>query len=186
VYISQKEGFVMAIFYQDEYIERCLKKLSVEIGQRPAGSRANRMAADFIAGEMEQVGYEVIAQEYPCPDWRAFSGELTVAGKKVPVVVNTHSPSCDIEAELAPVSSAEDLEGLDLSGRIAVVYGEITRGGFMPKNFDRRYYADENKDRFIDLMEKCRPGAIIAESHYDSSAGSPGQRIAHPFGFGPQ
>lgn len=157
----------MSIFDQDEYIERCLKKLSVEIGQRPAGSRANRAAADFIAGEMEQAGYEVIAQEFPCPDWRALAVELTVAGKKIPAVVNTHSPSCDIEAELVPVSSAGDLRDNDLTGKIAVVHGEITRGGFMPKNFDRRYYVDENKDRFMDLLEKCGPSAIIAESHYD-------------------
>lgn len=157
----------MGNFKAEEYVEHCLKKLSVEIGERPAGSEANGRAADFIAGEMGQAGYEVIFQEYPCPDWRAFSGDLTVAGKKVPVVVNTHSPSCDIEGSLVSVSSAGDLEGLDLTGRIAVVHGEITRGGFMPKNFDRRYYADENKDRFVGLLEKCRPGAIIAESHYD-------------------
>lgn len=157
----------MVNFNQDEYIRSCLKKLSVEIGERPAGSQANRRAADFIVGEMEQAGYEVTAQEYSCPDWRALTGELTVGGKKVSIIVNTHSPSCDIEAGLVPVSSVEDLRKFDLAGRIAVVHGEITRGGFMPKNFDRRYYADENKDRFIGLLERCRPGAIIAESHYD-------------------
>ncbi|MBP7330999.1 MAG: M28 family peptidase [Firmicutes bacterium] len=162
-----KEGFVMVIFNQDEYIERCLKKLSVEIGQRPAGSRANRTAADFIAGEMEQAGYKVTVQEYPCPDWRALSVELTVAGKKVPAIVNTHSPSCDTEGVLVPVSSAEDLRDIDLTGKIALVHGDITRGGFMPRNFDRRYYFDEIKDRFIELLVRSRPVAIIAVSHYD-------------------
>lgn len=157
----------MVNFNQGEYVERCLNKLSVEIGVRPAGSQANRKAANFIAEEMKQAGYEVIAQEYPCPDWRVLSSELTVAGKKVRVVVNTHSPSCDIEAELVPVSSIEDLQDLDLTGRIAVVHGEITQNGFMPKNFDRRYYVDENKDRFIENLERCRPDAIITVSHYD-------------------
>jgi aminopeptidase YwaD len=157
----------MINFSHDEYVESVLRRLSAEIGQRPAGSEANRTAAAFVAGEMEQAGYKVIAQEYPCPDWRAVSGELTVAGKEVRVVVNTHSPSCDLEAELVPVSSAADLQALDLTGRIAVVHGEITRGGFMPKNFDRRYYVDENKDRFIELLERCRPSAIITVGHYD-------------------
>lgn len=157
----------MVNFNQDEYVERCLNKLSVEIGVRPAGSQANRKAANFIAEEMKQAGYEVIAQEYPCPDWQVLSSELIVAGKKVRVVVNTHSPSCDVEAELVPVSSIEDLQDLDLTGRIAVVHGEITQNGFMPKNFDRRYYVDENKDRFIELLERYRPGAIITVSHYN-------------------
>ena len=157
----------MVGFGQEGYVEYCLNRLSVEIGARPAGSQAHRAAADFIAGEMKQAGYEVISQEYPCPDWRALSCELTVAGRKVRAVVNTHSPSCDLEAELVPVTSVEDIQGLDLTGRIAVVHSEITRTGFMPKNFDRRYYADESKDRFMELLEKRRPSAIITVSHYD-------------------
>ncbi|KJS13609.1 MAG: hypothetical protein VR67_03640 [Peptococcaceae bacterium BRH_c8a] len=139
----------------------------MEIGPRPAGSLANRSAAGYIAGEMEQAGYKVVSQEYSCPDWQALCGELTVAGKKMRAVVNTYSPSCDIEAELVPVSSVEDLKGLKITGKIAVVYGEITRTGFMPKNFDRRYYADVDKDWFMELMEQSKPSAVVTVSHYD-------------------
>lgn len=149
------------------YVEFCLNQLSVEVGARPAGSLANRKAADFIAGEIKQAGYDVVLQEYPCPDWQAISGELVVAGKKVRLVVNTYSPSCDIEAELLPVSSVEDLCGLDLRGKIAVVHGEMSNAGFMPKNFDRRYFQDVNKDKFKELLEKSGPEAIITVSHYD-------------------
>ncbi len=120
----------------DKYVEYCVNRLSVEIGARPAGSQANRRAADFIAGGMKQAGYQVVEQKYPCPDWQAVSGELTVAGKKVPIVINTFSPSCDIEAELVPVTSVEELKNLDLTGRFAVVHGEITGTSFMPKNFE--------------------------------------------------
>ncbi|UNC91145.1 M28 family peptidase [Candidatus Contubernalis alkaliaceticus] len=151
----------------DKYVEYCVNRLSVEIGARPAGSQANRRAADFIGGEMKQAGYQVVEQKYPCPDWQAVSGELTVAGKKVPLVINTFSPSCDMEAELVPVTSVEELQNLDLTGRIAVIHGEITATSFMPKNFDRRLYMDENKDRFIELLEKGRPAAVITVSHYD-------------------
>ena len=151
----------------DKYVEHCVNRLSVEIGARPAGSQANRRAADFIAGGMKQAGYQVVEQKYPCPDWQAVSGELTVVGKKVPIVINTFSPSCDMEAELVPVTSVEELQNLDLTGRIAVVHGEITGTSFMPKNFDRRIYVDENKDRFIELLEKGRPAAVITVSHND-------------------
>ncbi|MDO9534342.1 MAG: hypothetical protein Q7J85_03195 [Bacillota bacterium] len=44
------------------------------IGDRLAGSQTNWTAANFIAGEMKHVGYEVVTQEYPCPDWQALSG----------------------------------------------------------------------------------------------------------------
>jgi aminopeptidase YwaD len=157
----------MGNFEQDGYVETCLHRLSVEIGARPAGSLANRTAADFIAGEMKKAGYEKVAQEYPCPDWQALSCELTVAKRRIRAVVNTHSPSCDIEGELVPVSSVVELQNLDLTDKIALVHGEITLTGFMPKNFDRSYYVDEDKDRFFELLEKSRASAIITVSHYE-------------------
>ncbi len=149
------------------YVEHCLNRLSVEIGARPAGSLAHRAAADFVAGEMKQAGYEVVLQEYPCPDWQALSCKLTVAGKEVLSAANTYSPSCDVEAELVPVSSADDLRRLDVTNKIAVVYGDIASSIFLPRNFDRRYYVVEIQDRFMELLENSKPGAIITVNHYD-------------------
>lgn len=152
---------------ENRYVERCLNRLAVEIGARPAGSLAHQAAADFIAGEMQQVGYEVIWQKYPCPDWQAFFCELTVAGKKILASVNTYSPSCDIEAELVPVTSDDELRQLDLTGKFAMVHGEIVSSSFFPRNFDRRYYMVESQDRFLELLENSKPGAIVMVNHYD-------------------
>lgn len=157
----------MVNFNRHGYVEQCLNRLSVEIGARPAGSLAHLAAAEFIAAEMKEAGYEVVLQGYPCPDWRAFYSELTVAGKRVPVAANTHSPSCDVEALLVPVASTEDLSRFDVTNTIAVVYGDIASSSFLPKNFDRRFYAVESQDRFMELLEKLKPGAIITVSHYD-------------------
>lgn len=157
----------MANYKQEGYVERCINRLSVEIGVRPAGSLAHLAAADFVAGEMKEAGCEVVLQKFPCPDWRAFYSDLTVGGKRVPAAVNTHSPSCDVEAKLVPVSSAEELSLLDVTNNIAVVYGDIASSSFLPKNFDRRYYAVESQDRFMELLEKLKPAAIITVNHYD-------------------
>ncbi len=162
-------GFVMVNSNKKRYVERCLNQLSVEIGARPAGSQANRAAADFIANEMKQAGYEVVLQEYPCPGWQALSCELTAKGKKILSSVNTYSPSCDVEAELVSVSSNDDLRYFDLTNKIAVLYGDITISCFLPKNFDRRYYVVESQDRFIELLENSKPSAIITVNHYDGT-----------------
>lgn len=159
----------MVKFNRGKYVENCLNRLSVEIGARPAGSLAHRSAADFIAREMEQAGFNVIMQEYSCPDWQALSGELTVAGKRVSLAVNTYSPSCDLEAELVQVSSIDDIMQLEITNKIAVVYGDITSSSFLPRNFNRRYYVVENQDHFMELLENSKPSAIITVSHYDGS-----------------
>lgn len=158
----------MANFNKDGYVENCLHRLSVEIGARPSGSLAHRAAAGFIAGEMKQAGYELVLQKYPCPDWQALSWELNVGDKKVLSAVNTYSPSCDLEAELVPVSSADELVCLDLNNKIAVVYGDITRSSFLPRNFDRRYHVVESQDRFLELLERSKPSAIVTINHYKS------------------
>ncbi len=48
-------------------------------------------------------------------------------------VVNIYSPPCDIEAELVPVSSIDDLQGLEITGKIEVSrgYGEYVQGLFV-------------------------------------------------------
>ncbi len=147
------------------YLEYCLNRLAVEIGPRPAGSRANQKAAAFIGGEMKQAGYTVLEQKYPCPDWRLLSDELLVNGRKVRAVVNTHSSAVEIEAELVPVSTPDEIQKYDLTNRIAVLHGELTHTAFMPKNFDRNIYADEYKDRIIQLLEESKPGAVVLVSH---------------------
>jgi aminopeptidase YwaD len=152
---------------KNRYVEHCLSRLSVGIGARPAGSQANLAAADFIAGEMKQAGYEVVLQKYPCPDWQPLSCELTAAGKRILAAVNTYSPSCDVEAELVAVSSIDDLRHLDVTNKVAALYGDITRTSFLPRNFDRRYHVVESQDRFLELLENSKPSAIVTVNHYN-------------------
>ncbi|MEW6243934.1 MAG: hypothetical protein AB1497_06705 [Bacillota bacterium] len=40
------------------YVEHCVRHLSLTLGARPAGSPANRSAAEFIARQLQDAGYE--------------------------------------------------------------------------------------------------------------------------------
>jgi len=156
-------------FDEKGYIKHCLHLLATEIGPRPAGSAANRQAADYIAAEMTQMGYNVTKQEYPCPDWQGQYGELKVAGEIVNVYVNRFSPSCEVTAELIAISSIDGLNNTDLTNKLVVLHGDLTKSSFFPKNFD--YFRDEAQDQIIALLEAKPPSAIIAISHYANPLG---------------
>jgi aminopeptidase YwaD len=63
-------------------------------------------------------------------------------------------------APLAVVSTVEELEAAPLSGRIALLRGEIAREQLMPKNFTF-YNPDEHK-RIVRALEAAQPLAIVA------------------------
>lgn len=147
------------------YVEYCLNKLAIEIGPRPAGSAANHAATDFVVSQFAEAGYEIVRQEYPCPDWQPKECRLVVEGTIVPAHINTHSLACDVSAQLIAVSSMDELKDAELVGKIAVIYGELTQaGGFFPRNFD--FYRDEAQDAIIELLEEKRPAAVITVSPY--------------------
>ncbi|MGE5380778.1 MAG: M28 family peptidase [Methylocystaceae bacterium] len=146
------------------YIKDCLQRLAIEIGPRPAGSSASHQAAEFVAGELQQAGYKVTWQKYPCPDWQLQSGELIIAGEKVEITVNRFCPSCEVTAPLALVSSLEELRDCELTNKIVILNEALTQGGFFPKNFD--FIRDETQDEIIRILEEERPSAIIAINQY--------------------
>jgi aminopeptidase YwaD len=86
-------------------------------------------------------------------------------GKRIAAAANTYSPSCDVEAELVAVSSSGDLPPAELTDKIAVVHGEITRTRFLPRNFPRRDHAYTEQDRLLALLESGKPLAILTVNH---------------------
>ncbi len=44
-----------------------LRRLCVEIGPRPIGSKGNQAAANYIQSVFEARGLDVEMQEFPCP-----------------------------------------------------------------------------------------------------------------------
>ena len=132
--------------------------LSVQIGSRPIGSRANFAAAAYISDVFKQNGYFLETQDIPCPEWTADHTSLKLNGESLEACANTFSPSCSISAEILPVCTLAELEGAQLSGRILVFYGDLVQTELATKG---GIYISDRDRRIIQLLEERQPAGII-------------------------
>lgn len=139
-------------------INNIVHHLSTQIGPRPSGSPGCHAAATYIAEQMEQIGLKVEKQSFTCPDWRCESASLVHHGKAVDIAVNPFSPSCDVAAEIVPAASLAELETADLTGKIALLYGDLTRSPIACKSW---FLKDEHDDRIIKALEDKQPAAVL-------------------------
>lgn len=137
---------------------RHLQQLSVEIGPRPSGSTANAQAADYIATTFRDAGLAVERQPYTVPAWEALETALWLDDASAAVVANVYAPSCDVSGPPLPLGTMAELETADLNGRIAILYGDLTREPLAAKAWP---FKDEQAARLVDLLEAKRPLALI-------------------------
>jgi aminopeptidase YwaD len=138
-----------------------LRYLSEQIGSRPFGSAGNHEAATYIQRALERAGLEVTNQIFPCPNWELHEAFLQIDGGEMitNVLANRFTCSCDVTANTVALGTISELENADLRGKIAVLYGEIIRVGFIPKAFT--IYNPERNQRLIRTLEDKSPLAII-------------------------
>lgn len=135
-----------------------VKRLAVDIGNRPIGSAGNRAAADYISDVFAKSGLSVERQEISCPDWFAEHTSLELNGEALEASANTFSPSCDISAVIVPVCTPAELELADITRKLIVFYGDMsqielaTKGGIYVSDRDRR---------ILELLEERKPAGII-------------------------
>ena len=118
-------------------LERDWRHLCAEIGERRAGSAAERQAADFIAAELRAAGCAAVRQEtFPCTHLRQAEAEVharTVRGwRPIEAVALVGAPSTPagrpIEGEPVWVDAPEGLSRLRpacFRGRIVVWFGPL-------------------------------------------------------------
>ncbi len=136
-----------------------LKQLCINIGPRPIGSRGNLAAADYIKAVFRSARLDVVEQRFDCPDWQCIETRLQVNGESYPAAANIFSPACDVNAPLVPISTVAELEQAELTGRIGVLYGDLTREPLIPKNC--MLYNTERDQKIIRLLEEKHPAALI-------------------------
>lgn len=129
-----------------------------QIGVRAAGSAANRTAENYIAAQMESAGWMVERQDYACSDWDLTSIEMTLNGAPLAAAANRFSPACNLTAGFVALCSSAQLEAADLDGKIALLYGHLSRQPLPTKGFP---YKDEEDARVVDLLEAKRPAAVL-------------------------
>jgi aminopeptidase YwaD len=140
--------------------ESYLQRLCVEIPERRVGSDGNRQATGFVADVFASYGFAVERPAFACMDWTSEGAHLSTAGASFAAHPSPYSPGGQAHAPLVVVSTVDELEQAELSGRIALLRGEIAREPLMPKNFPW-WNPDEHK-RIIGLLEAKQPAAIIS------------------------
>jgi aminopeptidase YwaD len=113
--------------------ERALAHIAtlVDFGPKIAGGPKELEAAAYIAAEMESYGLEVQVQEFPQTFYEDYGAALSVVdGPELDPNTMLYSPAGEflgVEIVYCGLGRPEDFEGIDVSGRIALIErGEIT------------------------------------------------------------
>ncbi|HWO34763.1 MAG TPA: hypothetical protein VNO32_38720, partial [Candidatus Acidoferrum sp.] len=67
--LLQQLSAIKATALNDDYAYRQVAHLTENIGPRPSGSAQARAAAEYVAGELRQLGLEVRLQPVTVPHW---------------------------------------------------------------------------------------------------------------------
>jgi aminopeptidase YwaD len=136
-----------------------VRELAGRIGSRYIGSPGNKAAGEYIRSEMERIGLAVEIQESPCPAWSVRRTLLEADGIQLRVHADPFSPPVEVTAPVVPLGTIAELERADLSGRIALLFGDMTSAPISPKQW---FLITEREKRIIDLLEKKAPAAVLS------------------------
>lgn len=137
-----------------------LNKLVVEIGERPVGTPAYHQAAAYIRQIFQSAGLEMQEVCLDFPNWSLLDSSLSLNGQSLAVDVNPFSPACDVTAPMVAVSTLTELHAANITDKIALLYGDLTKSPVFPMNFEHvQFERDQTINRL--LIEKS-PEAILA------------------------
>jgi aminopeptidase YwaD len=123
------------------------------------GSEGNLLATSFFAETARSFGFDVECPEFECMDWKSDGALITVDNKSYAAQASPYSRGTQAKAPLISASSTGELENLELSNKILLLHGELTREQFLPKNFP--FFQVEEQQHIIQLLETGKPLAII-------------------------
>lgn len=142
-----------------------LERLCVEIPNRRTGSAGNREATDLFAAVARSYGFTTASPAFACTDWTQAGVDLRAGGDAYEAFPCPYSLGCRVAAPLAMASIVEELEAAEVSGKILLLAGDLTKEQLMPKNFP--FYNPEEHQRIIRALEQQGPAAIVAATTRD-------------------
>ncbi len=152
---------VMMTGQASEYLDR----LCYGFPTRRTGSAGNRAATDWVAETFAEFGFDVECPQFACMDWTHGDARLTVGEEEYEAFVSPYALGCAVEAELAVVTSVDELQAANVTGKALLLRGEIAREQLMPKNFI--FYNPDHHKRIISLLEEKGPAAVISATTRD-------------------
>jgi aminopeptidase YwaD len=154
-----------------EKANRYLDTLCNQIPGRSVGSAGNRRATTFFADTIRSFGFDVECPEFECMDWQTHGATLSVEDASYQVFASPYTLGVQVKAPLITACSVSELEALDISNRILLMRGELTKEQFLPKNFP--FFQVEEQQKVIHLLERKHPLALItATTHNPEMAGA--------------
>jgi aminopeptidase YwaD len=141
-----------------EHAFQHIQKLSVEIGPRLSSTPANLAASEYIRQKLSDLGYEIEMQLFDAPAWREIGVTLEAEGSVFPAAANTFSPACSLTAPLVSACTLAELKAADLFGKIALLYGDLTKTPISPKSW---FLISEWESQLVGLLEAGQPAAVI-------------------------
>jgi aminopeptidase YwaD len=138
-----------------------------QVGERCVGSEGNRAATRFLERELAAAGWRTSAIEFDAIDWKDGGALLECEGNSFEVFTGPYSLPYKGSATLVTASTADELAGLDTTGKIILLYGRIAGEQLMPKNFV--FYNPEEHQKIIGLLENGQPAAIISATGRNSA-----------------
>lgn len=142
-----------------------LRRLCLDIPERPVGSAGNRAATDFFAERLAAQDFEIERAEFDCLDWRAGAVQLTAPGQEFDARISPYSPGCRVTGPLAVVTSVDELAQADLTDTIVLLRGPIAKEQLLPKNFP--FYQVAEHQHLLQLLETKQPLAILAATSHN-------------------
>ena len=135
-----------------------IHKLAVDIGPRLSATPANLAAAEYIRQTLTDFGYLIEAQPFDAFAWHETSATLEAGGRFFPAAANTFSPACSLAAPLVAACSLAELKAAELGGRIALLYGDLTKSPISPKSW---FLFSDWESEVVSRLESGQPLAVI-------------------------
>jgi aminopeptidase YwaD len=146
--------------------ELYLNILCKEISNRSVGSQGNIEATDYVEKLFRNLGWKTDMPEFDAIDWKTKGATLECDGEFYEVFSSHYSLPVDCIAPVISLSSLEELEATDANGSILLLYGDLAREQYMPKNFV--FYNPERHQQVIKLLENSGAKALICATGRNS------------------
>lgn len=188
--LLQQLSAIKAAALSDDYALREVTHLTENIGARPSGSPQANAAAEYVAGELRQLGLEVRLQPVTVPHWVRgaesaalieYPGQVAGATQKIVLTAlggSTSTGGDGVTAEVVVVNTFEELQALGrekIAGKI-VLFNEPFDKQKAAAGFAFASYSDAVRYRAAGPKAAADLGAVAALVR---SVGSADFRLPH-------
>ena len=132
---------------------------------RRLGSRWNKLAVDYFYEQVRDLGFEILTDEFDCMDHEIRSVSLTTGDTAINVKASSYTMPVDVTAELVTAKNMDELEKVDMTGKILLMKDDLCKEQLMPKNF--QFYNPDHHKKIYSILEEKKPAAVITATGKD-------------------